>query len=183
MCDQITPETFERLQKGDPKAFESVFLYYHNKITTFIRAIIKSKTDAEDLTQDIFIKIWNNRTTIDTQRSFHTYMYTIARNAAINYLKHKAINATYLTNLPYTDIDICPEALLFAKEIKLLVEMTVSQMPDRRKEIYMLSRNEGFTNDEIATRLNISKKTVENQLTLALQSIRKVISAFLIFFV
>lgn len=77
----------------------------------------------------------------------------------------------------------CSDEILFAKEISLLVEMTVCRMPSQRSRIYRMSRNEGIPNDEIAGKLGISKKTVENQLSLALQEIRRVISAFLLLFI
>ena len=74
------------------------------------------------------------------------------------------------------------DEILFAKEISLLVEMAVCKMPVQRRKIYQMSREKGISNNEIAEELGISKKTVENQLSLALQEIKRVISAFLIFF-
>ncbi len=182
MHDRIKPETFESLRKGDPKAFESIFLLYHNKIITFIRAIIKSD-DVEDITQDIFAKLWTNRQKIDPQKSLNAYMYTAARNAAFNYLKHKTVGNTYLANHTLKDVDISPEDILYAREIELLTEMVVSQMPTQREKMYRMSRNDGMTNEEIANQLGVTKKTVENQLSLALKELRKVIAAFTLFFV
>lgn len=74
------------------------------------------------------------------------------------------------------------DEILFAKEIRLLIEMAVCRMPVQRRKIYQMSRDNGISNNEIAEELGISKKTVENQISLALQEIKRVISAFLIFF-
>ena len=173
---------FKYLQKGDQKAFEQIFTAYYSKIRTFIQAIIKSDADAEDITQDIFEKLWLNRKTIDIQKSPNAYMYALARNAAFNYLKHKNVCKSYVAENPCRDLDISPEDMLYAKEIGLLIEMAVAGMSEQQRRIYQLSRNKGFTNDEISAQLNISKKTVENQLSIVIQKLRKQISAFLMFF-
>ncbi len=178
MNSQIKIETLERLQKGDQKAFDRVFIAFYSRIKVFIRAIIKSEADAEDLAQDIFAKLWINRQEISLQKPFNAYIYTIARNTAFNYLKHKIVNDTYIANHTLPDVDISPEDLMYARETELLTEMAVSQMSEQRKKIYRLSRNDGLTNDEIAKQLGISKKTVENQLSLTLKELRKIIAAF-----
>ncbi len=180
MTGNIDSIVLNHLQKGDPKAFEQIFLAYYGKVKNFIGTIIKSESDAEDLAQDIFVKLWNNREAVDLQKSFNAYLYTIARNSAFNYLKHKNVCNTYITDNPYRDMDITPEDMIYAKEIGLLIEMSVEKMPEQQKRIYRLSRNEGLTNEEIAARLSISKKTVENQLSIVIQKLKKVISAFLL---
>lgn len=176
---QTDKKILDCLRKGDTKAFEHVFLSYHTKIKHFICSLIKSEDDAEDLTQDIFMKLWHSRGMIDTQKSFSSYMYTMARNAAFNHIKHKNVCDSYAGRVTVSDTatGITPEDIIYAEEINLLAEMVVSQMPAQREKIYRLSRHEGLSNEEIATRLKISKKTVENQISIALKSIRKVITA------
>lgn len=173
----------ELLRDGNHKAFENVFVTYFPKVKVFIRRIIKSETEAEDLAQDIFIKLWTNRTAINTEKPLGSYLYTMARNSALNFLKHKLVEGAFVDSLrdfnPTTDGS---DEILFAKEIQLLIEMTVCRLPVQRRRIYQMSRNEGLSNNEIAQELNISKKTVENQLSLVLQEIRQVLSTFFIFF-
>lgn len=175
-------ETLTALKNGEIKAFETLFISYFGKVRCFIKGLLKSEVDAEDLAQDIFIKLWINRDTLDPEKSINAYLYTMARNAAYNFLKHKLVLDTYATDYVPSDNPDTPDELLYAKEIALLVEMTVCQMPEQRRRIYRLSRNEAISNEDIATRLNISKKTVENQLSLALFDLRKVIAGFLLFF-
>ena len=92
------------------------------------------------------------------------------------------VEQSYLSNYkPNEDVDT-PEEIYFAQEIKLLIEMTVTQMPAQRRRIYILSRDKGISNEDIANQLNISKKTVENQLSLAFKEIRKVVSVFFLLF-
>lgn len=183
MNSRINKETVDYLQESDQKSFEQIFVAYYGKIKTFIRAIIKSETDAEDITQDIFVKLWINRHEIDPQKSINAYMYTAARNAAFNHLKHRTVSDKYLANHRLQEVEVTPEEWMYAREIELLMEMAVSQMPAQRQMIYRMSRNSGLENDDIAQQLGISKKTVENQLSLALKELRRIIAAFTLFFV
>jgi RNA polymerase sigma-70 factor len=176
-------EIVEALQNGDHKAFEDIFIAYFGKVKYFLNGLLKSESDAEELAQDIFVKLWINRQSINPQKPFNAYIYTIARNTAFNYIKHKSVEEAFLENCNHLEEADCSDEILFAKEISLLVEMTVCRMPSQRGKIYRMSRNEGIPNDEIAGKLGLSKKTVENQLSLALQEIRRVISAFLLLFI
>jgi RNA polymerase sigma-70 factor (ECF subfamily) len=176
----ISENTLNALQEGNHKAFEEIFIIYFNKIKIFISAYIKSDSDAEDLTEELFINLWTNRESIDISKSFNSYLHTMARNAALNFLRHKLVQDTYHNNFSQPDAGFSSEDDLIARETALLIEMTVERMPEQRKKIYRLSRNEGLKNEEIAERLNTTKRNVESQLSLALKDIHKVISAFLI---
>lgn len=179
-------DTFIALKEGDVKAFDRMFITYFGKVKYFINGLLKSEIDAEDLAQDIFMKLWTNRGALDPQKSVNAYLYTMAPNAAFNFLKHKLVLDSYAADFILTEENNTPdtpEEIVYAKEIALLVEMTVCQMPRQRQRIYRLSRNEALANEKIALLLDLSKKTVENQLSLALQDIRKVISCLQIFFV
>jgi RNA polymerase sigma-70 factor (ECF subfamily) len=177
----VTSETLKDLKKGDRKAFEAVFLSYFDRVKRFIAGLVRYEEDAEDLAQDIFAKIWTGRETLDTNLSFHSLLYVMARNAAFNYLKHKLVQINYAEEYIQPEEADTPEKQMFAKEIALLTEMALNRMPEKRREIYRLSRNQGLSNDEIANRLNVSKKTVENNLSMALCEIRKIISLAVIF--
>lgn len=175
-------EKIEALCEGEHKAFEDVFLNYFQRVRLFIGGIIKSDADAEELAQDVFVKLWTNRTAIDPGKPFNAYLYTMAKNSAFNFLKHKSVEQSYTDSSIFSDDVVNPEEELFAHEISLLIEMVVNEMPVQRRRIYILSREKGISNADIATKLGISKKTVENQLSLALQELRKVISLFFLFF-
>lgn len=182
MAEKISKETVDKLRNGDHKAFDKVFIAYFNKIKYFINGLICSEDDAEELTQEIFVKLWINRMSIDSQKSFNAFLYVLARNSAFNYLKHKLVEQTYLNTPLPEQIAEDTEEIIYAKEIALLVEMAVQRMPEKRREIYNMSRNEGLTNEQIASQLSISKKTVENQLSLTLKELRQLIHLFLTFF-
>ena len=177
---RINTNTLEALRNGDQKAFKDVFVAYYNKTKAFIYGYIKSDMDAEELAEDMFVNLWINRRSIDTSKSFNAYLHTIARNAAINFLKHKQVQDKYVNEMPEWESHYSSEEDYIAKELGLLVDDIVEKMPEQRKQIYILSRNEGLSNGEIAEQLNTTKRNVESQLSLALKEIRKAILAFLI---
>lgn len=181
MNRSIDIKTIEALRSGSHKAFEIIFITYYNKIKTFIFNYIKSENDAEELAEDIFANIWFNRQSIDTSKSFESFLHTIARNAALNFLKHKYVHDAYVHSLINSECTTpTSEENLIAKELGLLIDDVVEKMPNQRRRIYQLSRKDGLSNEEISTKLNTTKRNVESQLSLALKDIRKVISLFFI---
>lgn len=182
MMNKVDIQTLEALRNGEHNAFETVFITYYNRTKQFIHGYIKSETDAEELTEDLFVNLWINRNTIDISKSFNSYLHTIARNAAINFLKRKFIHETYLESVKDNEsYGATSEEDLIAKELGLLIDDVIEKMPEQRKQIYKLSRNEGLTNAEIAEKLNTTKRNVESQLSLALKEIRRAISIFFLY--
>lgn len=178
MSSRVTTSTLEALQQGSHEAFEAVFLAYYPKVKAFIYGYIKSAPDAEELAEELFVNLWINHAAIDTSKSFDSFLHTIARNSAINFLKHKYVHDAYLSAAPAAGCSSTSEEDFIARELGLLIDDAVEKMPPQRKKIYQLSRHEGLSNEEIATRLNTTKRNVESQLSLALKEIRKVISCF-----
>ena len=172
--------TIEALQNGDHKAFEEIFLIYFDKVKCFLSGFLKSESEAEELAQDIFVKLWINRQSLNPQKPFNTYIFTIARNTALNYLKHKLVEEKFKSSYSSDDYELTSSSdeILFAKEINLLVEMALSKMSFQRRRIYQMSRNEGCSNEEIALQLGISKRTVENQLSLTIKELKDIILTF-----
>ena len=165
-------ECLRRIAGGDHDAFRSIFMKYYPKMKYFIFNIVKSEAIAEELSQDIFLKIWENKEKLCKIHSFNAYIYRIAKNTALNYLEHKYVEDSYFSNYKQATI-INPNDELDAKELEFLVQLAVKKMPEQRRKIYIMSRVENLEKEEIAERLCLSKKTVENQLSLALQGIRK----------
>ena len=177
----ITQEIILQLRDGSHSAYEKIFVAYYGKIKYFINGFIKSEETAQELAQDIFLKLWERRESIDPEKSLGYFMYTMARNATFNFLKHKLVHSTYVSRFSAGEhLELSTEEKVYANEIGLIVAMAVKKMPSQRRKIYELSRHEGLTNDEIATKLGLSKKTVENQLSIALKELKKVISVFMV---
>lgn len=180
MKHTITPELLASLQRGDHQAFEIVFLAYYHKIRNFIDGFVKSPTDAEDLTGELFANLWDNHECIDPARSFNSYLHTMAHNAAINFLKHKLVHHTFVSNSASMEYAYSSEDEVIARETSLIISMVVERMPRQRREIYTLSKKQGLKNEEIADMLHTTKRNVESQLSLALKEIRNSLAIYLL---
>ncbi len=182
---QKVKELLISIASGNQNAFRSIFLHYFPKVKQFIAHLLKDEMLAEDLSQDIFAKLWINREKLLTLTSFDAYIYQMAKNAVLNEIKKIGVVNKY-NSYEYSrnnqSISSIEEEYL-AKEIELLVELTIEKMPEQRKKIYQMSRHQGLTNEEISQTLHITKKTVENHLNLALKEIRKTISLAIVFFI
>ncbi len=170
-----------KVAANDENAFKKLFEHYYPKVKIFLEEFISNADDAMDLAQNIFIKIWLQRSNLAKIRSFGAFLYTMSRNAAIDYGRtHKIKIPLTDTELKWKD-DYDAESSFYAKEIEVQIAHTISTMPEKRKMVFVMSRFEGRSNVEIAQILNISKKTVENHINLALKEIRKITKVLSIF--
>ena len=148
------------------------------------RGIIKPSICFTSNTQDIFYKIWTNRETISKVDSFKAYLFRMARNMIYDYYEHSLIEENYQQKEQRrSTYDDLIEEELYARELSLLIDIAVEKMPPQRRNIFIMSRKDGLSNEEIAQRLNISKRTVENHMTQALAELWKIAySTLLLFF-
>lgn len=169
-----------RIASGDNEAFKTLFEMFFPKVKVFLVKFLKDEVAAEDISQDIFVKIWTHRDVLTDIRSFNTYIYRMTRNAALNHIRgsRTLVDISKMSILDDKDI----ESEYYTKEKELLIRLTVEQMPPQRQRIYKMSREQGLSNDDISQKLGISKKTVENNITLALRELRDVVIAFMVFF-
>lgn len=178
---KINSSTIYALKQGDHSAFEKIFSFYYLKISTFIFGYVKSTSDAEEIAEDIFVELWQNHKKIIPEKSFDSYLYTIAKNKAINLLKRRHLSNSIVNSQCNENFAYSPEDEYIALEKALLIEMIVEKMPPQRKKIYKL-RKQGLSNNEIAKELNTSKRNVESQVSLALKTIRQGIFCYFFLF-
>lgn len=168
---------------GDQKAFDELFKKYFPKIRKFLYGFLESDAEAEDLAQDVFVKLWQNRSFLLNVDNLNAYLYRMSKNMLFNYLKHPRIKElNSISNFLEIPTMEKLEEILFAQELEELIDNTIEKMPAQRKAIFNLSRKDRLTNAEIATRLKISKRTVEAHISAALSDLRKVIYIFFILF-
>lgn len=172
-----------QIQQNNVDAFKQLYQKYYPRVVYFITSIIKAHNIAIDLAQDVFVDIWINKERLDPTLNLNNYIFVVSRNTAINYLKKERLSLRSTIEQEHLDINIenTIENNLFAREINFLIEMVVSEMPKQRQLIYRMSREEGLSNNEIAHKLEISKRSVENQLSMALKKIKQSILAYTIF--
>jgi RNA polymerase sigma-70 factor (ECF subfamily) len=167
----------EGLRKGDRKAFEEIFNTYYKALCRYCARIVYDADVAEEIVQDLFCKLWVKREELEIETSLRAYLYRAVLNHSINYLNHWKTEEKYRKYIGFqTDNnDREPAQRLEAKEMQKLISLALQNMPQKRREIFQLSRDEGLKNQEIAEYLNISVKTVEAQMTKALDYFRKVL--------
>ena len=162
------------LKAGDIDAFERLFEKYSGILNHFSHKILKSGHDADEVVQDAFLKIWEKRYRIDPDQPFRGYIFTIALNIIRKKFLDKAREDQFKVQL-YDELLLAsteePEEKHFSYYMGL-VDEEILKLPEKRKQIFILHKKEGLTVPEIATYLNLSPKTIENQITAALKAIR-----------
>ncbi|MDD4753527.1 MAG: RNA polymerase sigma-70 factor [Desulfitobacteriaceae bacterium] len=172
-------EYLKQLSQNSEYAYRAIFLKYYSKIKFFISHLVKSEVIAEDITQDIFLKIWMMREEISVVESLNSYLFQMARNAVYTYMQ-KQVNQTSFDLLEntYKNCFSVDEDYEF-RELEQMIFQSIKEMPSQRAKVFSLSRIEGMKNAEIAIKLKLSKKTVENHLSLALKELKKKILTLL----
>jgi RNA polymerase sigma-70 factor (ECF subfamily) len=151
-----------------------VFEEYKRQVYTQVYAIAKSQYAAEEITQEIFIKIWQNRELLSSVKNLDGYIYTIVRNYSLNYLRKAASDLRLVNHLISVAVPGYnhTESVVQVSEYKKLIHMAVSQLSPQRRLVYEMSKDYDLSYDDIASQLNLSKHTVKNHLLSALASIR-----------
>lgn len=170
----------EEIAAGNVKAFEHLFFQYQPRLVNFLIGLTHDKETSRDMAQDLFLALWKDREKLRNVRSFSSYLFQMARFTVCDYFDHLLVSEKYTSEyLQEASLAESEEEVLFVRELQSIINHTVEQMSPQRSKIYRMSREEGLSNDEIATRLDISKRTVENHLTAALAILRKVVYLFI----
>jgi len=173
MDKNLETECLRKLAKGDHRSYEILFLYYHPKIHHFLCGFIKNDDEAFDMTQDIFYKVWTNRQSMGEVTSFKAYLFSMARHIIYNHYEHNLVKEKYAVKQLQQNSEYHLEEEFYAQELSLFIDLVVDQMPEQRKNIFKMSRKDGLSSEEIANRLNLNKRTVENHISNALNDLRK----------
>ncbi|MFL5745614.1 MAG: RNA polymerase sigma factor [Niastella sp.] len=164
---------------GDKEAFTMLYRRYWESLFATAARALRSKTDAADLVQDIFLSIWNRRHEIRITGSLGAYLQTSVRYKVIKYIEKNITRRDYLVLLTEVLVNYQPpdaESQLQIKELQHVIQSAVEQMPNKMREVYQLSRKHHLTHKEIAERLDISDETVKKHIQHALQIIKTAIS-------
>lgn len=173
-------------QKDMEKEFQSFFIRNFPKVKNFAKMLLKSEEDAEDVSQDIFLKLWMQPEIWQGKEEADSYIYSMTKNLILDRFKHISVEREYL-NIVVPDTllseligeDYVLEQMYY-KDIQLLVRLTLEHLPEKRVQIFKMSRFMHLSNKEIAERLDLSVRTVEHQIYLVLAELKKAI--FLYFF-
>jgi RNA polymerase sigma-70 factor (family 1) len=167
-------EIVKEIRADNMIAFDFFYKKYCRRVYKFGYSILKSDIESEDLVQNVFLALWENRNKIEKGSSIKSYLFTITYNSAITLIRKKASEAQfcdYLKTLREINEEPVNTQLEF-QELSSRVEEIVEGLPRRQKEVYLLHRVEGLKYSDIAERLNISVNTIENHMSIALKTIR-----------
>ena len=139
----------------------------------FSYAICLSKEDAEESIQSMFVYLWEKAPAINVDISLKAYLYTSARNCTLNAIKKRQAELHHLNEYSEYDNSNEPEEMSSDAEIGQLIQSGVNTLPNKCREIFILCKQEGLTYDEIAEYLDVSKKTIDNQMGIALRKLRE----------
>ena len=172
---------FMRMGDGDEKAFSMLFKFWYAPLCLFATGIVKNPETAEEVVQSTFVKIWENRGTIKINTSVKNYLFTAVRNRCLNQLEQEKIRTLYARKIQEENSPESDESMNYPDPgfIKI-IEESIQSLPEKRREIFRLNREEGLKYREIAEKLNISLKTVEAQMGLALKTLREKLRDFIL---
>lgn len=165
-----------QVTQGDQAAFRQLFELLYHKLTRFSSSLTRSEEVASEIVDEVFVRVWNNRETLLSIGNLRVYFYRAVKNESLNYLSRKAHQHMYE---PFDDINIelrdemNPEKLMMTKELLNKIRTAVDGLPARCKLIFKLVREDGLRYKEVAEILNLSVKTVDAQMVIAVSRIRE----------
>ena len=178
------------IQRDDQVAFYHIYERYFKKLYWFVLKYIKQKEEAEEIVQEVFVKIWESRSKIDAYSSFESFLFTVAYNATISVIRKKASETKYIEHIrSLQHVNNSPDFVdeIYFNELHSKVQSLLNELTPRQKEIFKLSREEGLSHDEIAKKLNISVNTVKKHMANTLAFLKSqfnndlIINLFLVF--
>lgn len=173
---------WQALREGDEAIFEAVFKEYYPPLVNYASRIVYNAEVAKDVVQDIFYRLWDSREQLCIRISLKAYLFKVVYTACIDFLRHKKVEEGFankaLQDFYFEQIIQAPEAelKLFESEVSDIIVQSLDCLPEKCREIFVMTKLEGKSNPEAARALGISPKTVEAQITIAYARLRKELS-------
>ncbi|UNY99164.1 RNA polymerase sigma-70 factor [Zhouia spongiae] len=178
-----------KLKKGEDTAYEALYHLYFEKLHHVAINYIENHQDAKEIVQNIFYKIWQKRANLAVDLNLNAYLFKMVKNDCLDYLKHIKVRSKYRNHIEreraiinQRGLQDNPVTQLIEQELFVRVNQLIDELPPSCKEIFIKSRFEGKKHKEIARELNISHKTVENQISKALKHLRSELQEYLTLF-
>ena len=172
--EKTDSELVAAVRAGDKRAFDALFLRWYPQVHRFLRVLVKENALAEDLAQSVFVKVWLHREQLDPAKSLKNYLFVLSRNGAMDIFKSKRHLVEESLERPTEEVS--PDRTDYRTEYveaNIRVLRAVEKMPQQRRTVFVMSRYQQFSAEEIAQLLGISVRTVEKHLELALDDLRK----------
>jgi RNA polymerase sigma-70 factor, ECF subfamily len=171
---------FTQVKNNDAKAFEHLFKTYYASLSHYACAYVHDQDEAEEIVQDIFVKIWEKKEEITIVTSLKSYLYQAVKNKCLNYIRNKKTQHTHLTIIDRPEFEN-PQTIgeINASELNDKLYEALEELPPKCKQIFQMSRLDGMKHKEIADKLELKVKTIENQIGIALKILRSHLTEFL----
>ncbi|WP_158795634.1 RNA polymerase sigma factor [Pedobacter sp. L105] len=167
-------ELISLIREDDQNAFAEIYSRY--KAVLYIHAfnLLRDREESKDILQQIFAALWSNRKDFKLESQLAGYLYTAVRNTIFKVIAHKQVESKYISSLAefIQHNENATDHLVRQNQLSLLIEKEISQLPEKMREVFELSRKLNYTHKEIASKLGISEKTVKNQVNNALKILR-----------
>lgn len=180
----LNSENIEELQRltalySDAQAYRQLFFFFYNPLVKFASGFVGDRESAEEIVSDVFIKVWEKRTTLSSIANLRVYLYVSTKNHALNHIaRQRRVEIVRLEDidieLPSTTLN--PEQLMITAEMVRKIDAAINALPPRCKLVFKLVKEDGLPYREVSEILNISIKTIDNQLAIALKKISQAIN-------
>jgi len=171
-------ELFSQIKNDDEKAFSELFYRYYSGLCSYVFQMLPDDQKTKELVQEVFVQIWVKRKEIQIHSSVKSYLFRAVKNQLTNWFVHQKVEQKYLDKVAAEKERIQPGDYFQEVDLHRKIAVSIEALPARRREIFRLSREEGLTYREIASQLQISVKTVETQMGLALKQLRHDLSEY-----
>jgi len=168
-------EIIGRIKRGDIKQFETLFRSSYVSLVKYAGTLIKDQDTAEEIVQDLFVKLWQERNKIKIESSLNGYLFRSVHNRCLHHFEHKKVVERHAREMAFeSDLNTNdPAETLHYKELQAKIAAIIEKLPERCGKIFCMSRFEGLKYSEIAEKLSVSVKTVEANMGKALKEFRK----------
>lgn len=160
------------IRENDYVSYNTLFVRYYNRLCQYVYSMLQDKNDSEDIVQELFLHLWNNRKKIVIAENVSAYLYKMAKNLTLNHIR-SATNYKDLLDCQEQYTGYYEENQLESDEFRIALYDCIDQVPDRSKQVLILHRVQGLKQKEIAEKLDISVKTIKNQIWASLQRLKK----------
>ncbi|MBL4704168.1 MAG: RNA polymerase sigma-70 factor [Flavobacteriales bacterium] len=172
-------EIWNQLKQKDRSAFELLFRTHYEPLVGFVFKYLGNQPEAEEVVQDVYFQLWKKLDEVEIETSIKSYLYQAARNKSLNIIKHRIVQRKYEEHVQFHDSPFDSTNQIEVDELQERIQKAIDTLPEKCREVFLLSRFEEKKYKEIAEELGISIKTVENQMGKALKVLRGELADYL----
>lgn len=177
---QFDAQLLARLKENNHKSYSILFQTYYKDLVLFAGSMIQDKSVCEDIVQNIFLKLWNERENLTIETSLKSYLIRATRNSCIDHIRHKKIVDNYAGEFLHVNNNYTTEEYILHSDLYHHLQEAIAKLPEKPREAFILSRFKDMKYKDIAKMLNVAERTVEDRISKALSQLRVELKDFLL---